>query len=111
MAAQVVIQTLAGAGDEIMQVGKLWQPCTEGIVLILHCIYRVPTPYYFNHSMCLDMLGVRLQPLECEYEPKEQGFIPSVEEARTLINESTRAILLVSPNNRKLHFFPLRQLP
>jgi len=55
--------------------------------------------------MCLDMLGVRLQPLECHYEPKEQGFIPSVDEARTLINESTRAILLVSPNNRKYQIY------
>lgn len=77
MAAQVVIQTLAGAGDEII----------------------VPVPYYFNHSMCLDMLGVRLQPLDCHYDTKEQAFIPSVDEARALINESTRAILLVSPNN------------
>ena len=70
--------------------------------LISHCIHRVPTPFYFNHLMCLDMLGVRLQPLDCQYEAKEEGFIPSVDEARTLINESTRAILLVSPNNRKL---------
>lgn len=51
--------------------------------------------------MCLDMLGIRLQPLDCEYDPKEQGFVPDLEEARELINESTRAILLVSPNNRE----------
>lgn len=52
--------------------------------------------------MCLDMLGVRLQPLDCNYDTKEQAFIPSIDEARELINESTRAILLVSPNNRTL---------
>lgn len=51
--------------------------------------------------MCLDMLGIRLQPLECQYDPKEQGFVPDIEDARGLINESTRAILLVSPNNRE----------
>lgn len=51
--------------------------------------------------MCLDMLGIRLQPLDCEYDPKEQAFVPDLEEARELINESTRAILLVSPNNRE----------
>lgn len=72
----------------------------------LHCpltpsLASVPTPYYFNHAMCLDMLGIRLQPLECQYDPKEQGFVPDIEDARGLINESTRAILLVSPNNRE----------
>ncbi len=56
----------------------------------------LPTPWYFNHKMTLDMLGIVAHPLPCS---AESHFIPSVEEARALIGPSTRAIVLVSPNN------------
>ena len=56
----------------------------------------LPTPWYFNHKMTLDMLGIRADPLRCSAESR---FIPSVEEARGLIGPATRAIVLVSPNN------------
>ena len=62
--------------------------CTDGDEVIL------PTPYYFNHAMWLDMSGVKTIPL-----PAGAGLIPSATDAAQLITERTRAISLVSPNN------------
>jgi aspartate/methionine/tyrosine aminotransferase len=67
-----VMATLAGAGDEVI----------------------LPTPWYFNHKMWLDMQGVKTIPL-----PAGAGLIPEAEAAARLITDSTRAIVLVSPNN------------
>ena len=67
-----VMSTLAGAGDEVI----------------------LPTPWYFNHKMWLDMQGVRAVPL-----PAGAGLIPEAEAAARLITPRTRAIVLVSPNN------------
>ena len=67
-----VMSTLAGAGDEVI----------------------LPTPWYFNHKMWLDMQGVKTVPL-----PAGEGLIPVAEEAARLITDRTRAIVLVSPNN------------
>ena len=56
----------------------------------------LPSPYYFNHQMWLSMLGV---------EPRnivtmgEAGPFPSVADAAAAIDEHTRAIVLVTPNN------------
>ena len=67
-----VMSTLAGAGDAVI----------------------VPTPWYFNHKMWLDMQGVTTIPL-----PAGPGLIPSADKAARLITARTRAIVLVSPNN------------
>ena len=67
-----VMSTLAGAGDEVI----------------------LPTPWYFNHKMWLDMQGVTAVPL-----PAGAGLIPVADEAAKLITDRTRAIVLVSPNN------------
>jgi aspartate/methionine/tyrosine aminotransferase len=67
-----VMATLAGAGDEVL----------------------LPTPWYFNHKMWLDMTGVTAVPL-----PTGPGLIPEAERAAALITGRTRAIALVSPNN------------
>jgi aspartate/methionine/tyrosine aminotransferase len=67
-----VMSTLAGAGDEVI----------------------LPTPWYFNHKMWLDMQGVTTVPL-----PAGAGLIPDAAEAAKLITPRTRAIVLVSPNN------------
>jgi aspartate/methionine/tyrosine aminotransferase len=56
----------------------------------------LPTPWYFNHKMTLDMLGIRAVPLPCH---AQNGFVPDVEDARALVTDRTRAILLVTPNN------------
>ena len=62
--------------------------CTEGEEVIL------PTPWYFNHKMWLDMSGVSAVAL-----PTGPDLIPDAEAARALITEKTRAIALVTPNN------------
>ncbi|MFK7762628.1 MAG: aminotransferase [Roseobacter sp.] len=62
--------------------------CGEGDAVIL------PTPWYFNHKMWLDMAGVEALPL-----PTEENLLPDPERAEALITERTRAIALVTPNN------------
>jgi len=66
------ITTLAGNGDEVI----------------------LPTPWYFNHKMWLDMQGIATVPL-----PASAGMLPDPDHARTLITPRTRAIVLVTPNN------------
>ncbi|MBV2360982.1 aminotransferase [Thalassococcus sp. CAU 1522] len=62
--------------------------CTEGDEVLL------PTPWYFNHKMWLDMSGVTAVPL-----PTDANLIPDVATAEALVTDRTRAIALVSPNN------------
>ena len=54
----------------------------------------LPTPWYFNHKMWLDMSGVHAVPL-----PAGADMLPDPEQAAALITARTRAITLVSPNN------------
>ncbi|MFP7570613.1 aminotransferase [Marivita sp. S2033] len=62
--------------------------CTEGDEVIL------PTPWYFNHKMWLDMSGVSAVAL-----PTGDDLIPDAGAAQALITSKTRAIVLVTPNN------------
>lgn len=66
------ISSLAEAGDEVI----------------------LPTPWYFNHKMWLDMQGINAQPLPCE-----RDMLPDPERAAKLITPRSRAIVLVTPNN------------
>jgi aspartate/methionine/tyrosine aminotransferase len=70
----LAIVTLCSAGDEVV----------------------VQAPYYFDHAMVLDMLGLR-----GVYAPFDEAAagLPSPAEIESLINHKTRAILLVSPSN------------
>lgn len=68
----VAVQTVAQPGDEVI----------------------LPCPWYFNHKMWLDMIGVAARPLAVG-----DDCLPSVEAARALIGPKTRAIALVTPNN------------
>ncbi len=67
-----IISTLAATGDEVI----------------------LPTPWYFNHKMWLDMNGIGAVPL-----PTGDGLIPDAESCAALITPRTRAIVLVTPNN------------
>ncbi len=71
-AFSAVISSLTDEGDEVI----------------------LPTPWYFNHKMWLDMAGVRAVDL-----PTGDDLLPDPEAARALITEKTRAISLVTPNN------------
>ena len=62
--------------------------CTEGDEVLL------PTPWYFNHKMWLDMAGITAVPL-----PTGDDLVPLAETARALLTERTQAIVLVTPNN------------
>ena len=66
------ITALTGEGDEVI----------------------LPTPWYFNHKMWLDMTGVTAVPL-----PTGGDLYPDPEAAAALISPRTRAIALVTPNN------------
>ena len=66
------ITTLAQAGDEVI----------------------LPTPWYFNHKMWLDIQAIRAVPLPCGI-----NLLPDPEQAARLIGPRTRAIVLVTPNN------------
>jgi aspartate/methionine/tyrosine aminotransferase len=62
--------------------------CAEGDEVIL------PTPWYFNHKMWLDMSGVRSVALQTGAD-----LLPDPQAAEALITPRTRAIALVTPNN------------
>ena len=62
--------------------------CAPGDEVIL------PTPWYFNHQMWLDMAGVKTVPL-----PTGPDLLPRLEDAKARITGRTRAIVLVTPNN------------
>ncbi len=63
----------------------------------------LPAPYYFNHQMWLDMLGVekRLIPAFADGRP-----YPLPQDAARLIDANTRAIVLCSPNNPTGAIYP-----
>lgn len=64
--------------------------CTPGDEVIL------PSPWYFNHKMSLEMLGINAVPLPCL---EQKQLIPEAEIAAQLINRKTKALVLISPNN------------
>ncbi len=71
----VVASTLTEPGDEVI----------------------VPVPYYFNHDMWLKLDGVTPRYLH-PVDPMA-SLVPDPDQAADLINERTRAILLVTPGN------------
>jgi aspartate/methionine/tyrosine aminotransferase len=62
--------------------------CSEGDEVIL------PTPWYFNHKMWLDMSGVNAVALKTGSD-----LLPDPDAAAALITDRTRAIAIVTPNN------------
>ncbi|MEM7732024.1 MAG: aminotransferase [Pseudomonadota bacterium] len=62
--------------------------CNQGDEVIL------PTPWYFNHKMWLDMAGITSVALSTGTD-----LLPDPERAANLVTDRTRAIVLVTPNN------------
>ena len=66
------ISTIATAGDSIL----------------------VPVPWYFNHEMWLAIQGINIIPIPCDI-----NMLPDIETIKKLIDEKTKAIVMVTPNN------------
>ncbi|KAL5487928.1 hypothetical protein ACEPAI_6036 [Sanghuangporus weigelae] len=81
MAFITAVMSLADAGDEVI----------------------LPVPWYFNHEMTLQMLGITPVPLQTT---PQEGFYPSPERCAKLITPRTKAIVLVSPNNPTGAIYP-----
>ncbi len=73
LAFTLAMMTLAGGGETVL----------------------LPAPWYFNHRMTLDALGITCRALPCL---PEDGFLPDPDRAAGMM-EGVRAIVLVSPNN------------
>ncbi len=72
MAFCAAIATLAAPGEAVM----------------------LPVPWYFNHKMWLDLMGIETVPLPCGPD-----MTPDPDAARDRLNDRVRAIVLVTPNN------------
>ncbi len=66
-----VMSTIAGPGDAVL----------------------LPTPWYFNHKMWLDITGVEARPLPCD-----GALVPILAEAEARM-QGVKAIVLITPNN------------
>ena len=74
--------------------------CNQAFTAVLATLARsgdnvvLPVPWYFNHKMWLDMGGIDARLLETGPD-----LLPDPERAAALIDDRTRAIVLVTPNN------------
>lgn len=67
----------------------------------------LPVPYYFNHHMWLEMLGIRPRYLQVI---NAGSTTPVAADAAPLIDERTRAIVLCSPNNPTGGIYPAKTI-
>ena len=63
----------------------------------------VVAPYYFNHVMAIQLAGCI--PVVVEVDA-QSGYIPSVEQIQEKINDNTKAVVTVSPNNPSGAVYP-----
>lgn len=81
----LAVMALAGHGDEIV----------------------LPVPYYFNHQMWMESVGVR--PVHLPFCPSNGG-VPSHDDAAHSIGARTKALVLVTPNNPTGAIYPSSDL-
>ncbi len=63
----------------------------------------IPAPYFFNHQMWFQMQGIEARYLRCD---AKSGMLPNPRDAEQLIDQRTRAIMLVTPNNPTGAIYP-----
>ncbi len=68
------VMAIAGAGDTVL----------------------LSNPFYFNHESTLDMLGIKTRLYETD---PQTGFLPSLPSIRENLDDTVKAIVLISPNN------------
>ena len=56
----------------------------------------LPLPWFWNHQQTCAMLGIEPRALPCR---ADAGFVPDPAAAAALIDDRTRAIVLITPNN------------
>jgi aspartate/methionine/tyrosine aminotransferase len=81
LAFTMAMTVLAGSGDAVL----------------------LPTPWYFNHRMALELLGIGAQPFETR---AEDGFVPDPDLLEAALAPHVRAVVLVSPNNPTGAIYP-----
>ena len=60
-------------------------------------------PCYFNHESALGMLGIGIDYVDCD---ADHGLLPDCDHIAAAINDKTRAVALVSPNNPTGSIYP-----
>ena len=74
--------------------------CNQAFAVAMQCLAQkgrkvvVPTPYYFNHQMTLQMQGFEIVPWSCRSD-----MSPDFDSLASLITPEVCAVVLVSPNN------------
>ncbi|MBN1233163.1 MAG: pyridoxal phosphate-dependent aminotransferase [Candidatus Coatesbacteria bacterium] len=79
----------SGANNAFFQVLLLVSRYDDEIIVF--------SPFYFNHTMAIDMLGRKKRILEMK--DSENEWCIDTEELRKSINKRTKAVVVVSPNN------------
>lgn len=85
--------------------------CNQAFCAVISAIAQkgdnviLPSPWYFNHNMWLEMSEVDTRALPCG-----DNMIPDPALADTLIDDATKAICLVTPNNPTGVEYPLETL-
>ena len=89
------VSITSGANQAFMIAAMLVAQRGDAIIL--------PVPWYFNHQMTLDMLGIEARGFSCGPD-----FLPDPSRLDALIDDKVRALVLVTPNNPTGRHLPAR---